>query len=211
MRAAREASRASSMPVVPVDAFEMKRTGSIGFARRAGGDQHALAAQLGARAARARVAATIAPRRPAARCRFRARPETRSRARRSSRRARAASRRFRRVAGCSYIAAFIAGATTSGMRAASAALVEQIVGDAVRELGDERWRSRARSPARRPRARARCAESVRAHPTARCRRGAASSAAKVSGPTNALRFVGEDRRRRRRRAARARLVSAAAL
>ena len=41
---------------------------------------------------------------------------------------------FACVAGCSHIRPFIAGATSSGPRCASAASVEDVVGDALREL-----------------------------------------------------------------------------
>ena len=49
---------------------------------------------------------------------------------------------FARVAGCAHMRGFIAGATSTGPRCASAASVEQVVGEAVRELRERVRRAR---------------------------------------------------------------------
>ena len=134
----RAASSASAKPIRPEERLPTKRTAVDRLARAAGGDEHLQPVELAA------GAAARPRRRPAARAaRAGGRSRTR-RARRASRcraRARVAPRarrraRFSWVAGCSYIAPFMAGATISGRRQASAAAVSRLSAWPGGELGD---------------------------------------------------------------------------
>ena len=156
------------------------------LAGAAGGDEHAQprhappGAASGARGPAVAIGATrrgrrAAPRRApaAARGRADARPPPRPcEARRPASgsitctpRARSVSR-LARTAGCSYMWLFIAGATTSGQVAASAALAQQVVGEAVRRAWRSCSRRRGRSGRDRRCARARGGRSARAREAA---------------------------------------------
>ena len=177
----RAASSASAQPIRPERAVADEAHGVDRLARAAGGDEH-LAAR---RAARRRPRRGAPRRRPAARParaggRRPTRPASRARrcrARAPRRRGRAASSRFACVAGCSYIASFIAGATISGRRQASAAAVSRLSARPCGELGDRVGRRRRDQESVGVARRARGARAARARaPGRRGRRRAAGRA-----------------------------------
>ena len=137
----RAASSASAKPIRPEERLPDVAHGVDRLARAAGGHQHAQAVErarrevgAGQRPARSRRGSRPArpggprPTRPST-------PARRCRGRRPARRARRSLARFARVAGCSYIWSFIAGATTQRRRAGQRGAGEHVVGQAGGELG----------------------------------------------------------------------------